>query len=584
MVDAQECGGKLLQVILSVLYSMDNTTKFVSSTQASLPRLRHKSLTQEAGCHAVGDVATLSVTNLHSILDCTSLQQLVNKTNQELARRVEQDEGPFIYLNACKLLASQTKFHAERSCSQRIFHYIVPLSWLPNGTHLEQWWMQHDSSDPHPPPSDGLKKLKEVLRCAESPRFEKVFTKDESETLDIKTAAGRFGSLGTKQRLPWHNFADPRLCGDASPNNEPVWRVLDRARVVRLLKHPDGKHVSAVLEFRGDDFLLEQVRRIVGTAIAMTHEWLPRDTWEVARTPNVVLATTLAPAGRLYLADTRFHFDELQSGGQSIFESDMSGVCHRGSDRNDQITRIQQEILGTAKGSEDNEWLEELQVYASRIKRQLEIPKAESHSDIQDEMIIPLDDEFQCYHRTLQLLRDIINSGSWPETSAARSSVIGNIEKKRRQNYRNGSFTVVNSKFQNGVYKTGIGNNPLPVANKLFPELTKAVFELEHQLILNHSIAGARSPSIITPRPPSSHCAINCNAQFTPHVDSGRGAGQSLSMIVGLGDYSGGEIAVEGQPFDIRYHPLEFDGWHLRHWTLPFRGERFSLVWFTPQV
>ena len=34
----------------------------------------------------------------------------------------------------------------------------------------------------------------------------------------------------------------------------------------------------------------------------------------------------------------------------------------------------------------------------------------------------------------------------------------------------------------------------------------------------------------------SSHCAINYNAQFTPHVDSGRGSGQSLSMIVGLGD------------------------------------------------
>ena len=33
---------------------------------------------------------------------------------------------------------------------------------------------------------------------------------------------------------------------------------------------------------------------------------------------------------------------------------------------------------------------------------------------------------------------------------------------------------------------------------------------------------------------------------------------------------------------DIRYHPLEFDGWKERHWTLPFVGERYSLVWFTP--
>jgi hypothetical protein len=55
-------------------------------------------------------------------------------------------------------------------------------------------------------------------------------------------------------------------------------------------------------------------------------------------------------------------------------------------------------------------------------------------------------------------------------------------------------------------------------------------------------------------------------------------------MIVGLGDYVGGELAVEGTGHDIRYLPLQFDGWRLRHWTLPFAGERFSLVWFTPEV
>ena len=57
-----------------------------------------------------------------------------------------------------------------------------------------------------------------------------------------------------------------------------------------------------------------------------------------------------------------------------------------------------------------------------------------------------------------------------------------------------------------------------------------------------------------------------------------------MSMIVGLGDYSGGELMVEGSQHDIRYKAVEFDGWKLRHWTRPFRGERFSLVWFTPAV
>jgi hypothetical protein len=54
-------------------------------------------------------------------------------------------------------------------------------------------------------------------------------------------------------------------------------------------------------------------------------------------------------------------------------------------------------------------------------------------------------------------------------------------------------------------------------------------------------------------------------------------------MIVGLGDYTGGELFVEGEKFDISHTPLEFDGFRLRHWTAPFDGERFSLVWFTPE-
>ena len=30
------------------------------------------------------------------------------------------------------------------------------------------------------------------------------------------------------------------------------------------------------------------------------------------------------------------------------------------------------------------------------------------------------------------------------------------------------------------------------------------------------------------------------------------------------------------------YAPLEFDSWALRHWTRRFTGERFTLVFFTP--
>ena len=121
-----------------------------------------------------------------------------------------------------------------------------------------------------------------------------------------------------------------------------------------------------------------------------------------------------------------------------------------------------------------------------------------------------------------------------------------------------------------GTFSVGCLPKPLapPKGNTLFPELMRACFLLERVLRPN--------------RAPSSTIAINRHAQFRPHRDSGAGNGQSTSLIVALGDFTGGELAVEGTGVDIRYHPIEFDGWRERHWTLPFVGERYSLVWFTP--
>ena len=152
----------------------------------------------------------------------------------------------------------------------------------------------------------------------------------------------------------------------------------------------------------------------------------------------------------------------------------------------------------------------------------------------------------------------MVERGQWPATSESRSSVIGTLEDPTRA----GSFTVVD---EINFY---LMHTKLPKANTKFPELTAAVFQLQENIVDDFT---------------SSHCAINSCAQFTPHVDSGRGSGQSLSTIVGLGDYKSGELVVEGEVCDICYQPLQFDGWKLRHWTRPFSGERFSLVWFTPE-
>ena len=197
----------------------------------------------------------------------------------------------------------------------------------------------------------------------------------------------------------------------------------------------------------------------------------------------------------------------------------------------------------------------------------------------------------EVYQAVLQNLRKLNDSGDWPTTSSKRQLVMTSTDGTKEKIQKTESLTMACSKAKkniqlqssaysftegqggaSGSFSVGLmpgGTQKQPKANALFPDLVKAAFELERELFPE--------------REPSSTIAINRNAQFRPHTDSGAGAGQSTSLIVGLGTYSAGELVVEGDKHDIRYKPIEFNGWKQRHWTMPFDGERFSLVWFTPK-
>jgi hypothetical protein len=70
---------------------------------------------------------------------------------------------------------------------------------------------------------------------------------------------------------------------------------------------------------------------------------------------------------------------------------------------------------------------------------------------------------------------------------------------------------------------------------------------------------------------------VNKNVNSLPHVDKNN---VGNSYIIALGDFTGGDIVVEGVPYQIKDTFLRFDG-TTGHWTTPFEGERYSLVFFT---
>jgi hypothetical protein len=74
---------------------------------------------------------------------------------------------------------------------------------------------------------------------------------------------------------------------------------------------------------------------------------------------------------------------------------------------------------------------------------------------------------------------------------------------------------------------------------------------------------------------------VNKNVKCKKHLDS-KNAG--VSLLVGLGDYTGGETILyinnKARKFNIQKNSIIFNGSEIEHKSLPFKGTRYSLVFF----
>ena len=85
------------------------------------------------------------------------------------------------------------------------------------------------------------------------------------------------------------------------------------------------------------------------------------------------------------------------------------------------------------------------------------------------------------------------------------------------------------------------------------------------------------------------HITLNKNLQCKRHTDGGN---MGLSYIIAIGNYTGGALRVERDehhPNDVTIHDLHrtfvlFNGKEQPHETLPFTGERYTLVYYTSDI
>ena len=99
-----------------------------------------------------------------------------------------------------------------------------------------------------------------------------------------------------------------------------------------------------------------------------------------------------------------------------------------------------------------------------------------------------------------------------------------------------------------------------------FPELKKAIWALGRKIV----------PF------PFTTVQVNHNYRTKEHTDSHN---VGMSLIIGLGDYKGGDLVISGKAGSIKYRPTIFNGAIHPHKTANFEGERYSLVYFrTPTI
>ena len=453
-----------------------------------------------------------------------------------------------------------------------------------------------------------------------------------TESEPMTTMKGGDKHRGILKRRRFHNFT-PRLMA----HDYMTYRRLDRiwhrsTERFSSLDQPNKTFIT--LSMTGDMFLTGQITRIIGLFLAIANGVIDPDIVDCVFDEEYSHLVPTPPAPILGVLASEATYMTWEGKFKTILNPRVCHVYDKGFNQSVTLERVkswQEEVHETlasrwlAMGTDgatgrllaEKEWTENVLIpWGERARVQLDHYRkwvnarntsSLSSSSSEASMLVPpielIDASIpEAFQEVLSELRKIDISGTWPSTTLKRQLVMisttsegsgddgadgenKGIEKKpasiseahvkAKNNKEKRSCAYSFKEGQGGAsgsfsvgYMPGV-NNHQPKSNYLFPDLVKAAFKLERRLFPN--------------REPSSTIAINRNAQFRPHTDSGAGVGQSTSLIVGLGTYAGGELMVEGEQHDIRYKAIEFNGWKQRHWTMPFKGERYSLVWFTPK-
>lgn len=134
------------------------------------------------------------------------------------------------------------------------------------------------------------------------------------------------------------------------------------------------------------------------------------------------------------------------------------------------------------------------------------------------------------------------------------------------------SLTFGNSEF---MYTKGKDRIRSSVWNEKYPDIYQELLNLSLYIIPDNFIIKKNI-----------NITLNKNLKCLPHYDN-KNTGDSV--IIGLGDYTGGRLILHHSENDLEYidihnKPFVFNGSNIKHSTEEFEGERYSVIYYNVNI
>jgi tRNA pseudouridine(38-40) synthase len=308
--------------------------------------------------------------------------------------------------------AGSSELHAENSCTQRRYEYMIPLRLVmppelakqPDAPIVRRVQTHRTAS------CDGQRSVEQSMDRDwphDSPEGQARVHFFRTLKKVLKTFAGR---------RSFHNFAS----GGACPEEATAVRRVDR------LYHKEIISVSGemwvIFSVSADAMLRGQVRRMIGLSIALLRGWLPEEYLQVALSQSLVAEIPSVPGWGMYVAECRYAFWEAKFPDEKL---DPRRVDGGDASKITAWNRVVLEHIAKLNQQVGDGWLVAFEAHCKEVSNRhfsLELLRLRSTDELNAKFVTQFSQKFIGTHR--QTSAAVVDEEVCPEDSSSVSELV----------------------------------------------------------------------------------------------------------------------------------------------------------------